>query len=260
MLEGLMPASGKHSITRVIATLFVPQTFLKPKIVFEKVKDLESFSTYQKKTLIKPTKISIKDGSVGITSNEISGFVFEEYDKTGRLKNALKLENVNENQSIITLENRVYTNWSDFKAKLVKDVQGLSEKIEIYIDAVSLTYVDEFIWNKNETIDVNSIFNADSSLLNTKFKTSKNGTLILVTQGNNDSFNYEEKTEVSFNNDVKRIAMSHQFAVKLSSLELFNNLNSEGKFDFFYEEAHKANKEVLRDVFSKDCQKLIDLK
>ena len=37
MLEGLVPVSGKHSIKRVIATIFIPQAFLKPEDVFEKV-------------------------------------------------------------------------------------------------------------------------------------------------------------------------------------------------------------------------------
>jgi len=261
MLEGLVPISGKHSISRVVATLFIPQIFLKPENVFEKIQGLKEFRMYQKKTLIKPTTISIKEGSLGITSNQISGFVFEEYDETGKLKNVLKLENVNENQSMLTLENRIYTNWTDFKTKFIADIKSLSNKIEIYLNAVSLTYVDEFIWEKNdELIDVDSIFNADSSLLNMQFKKSKNGALILVTQGNNGNFDYEEKTEVSFNNDIKRIAMSHQFAVKLDSLKLFNELAERGHFDYFYDEAHKMNKKVLKDIFSVECQKLIGLK
>ncbi len=260
MVEGLIPASGKHSITRVVATIFVPQTFLKPEDAFGKVKDLKEFSKYQKKTIIKPTTISIKNNSFGVTSNEIAGFLFEEYDESGRLKNILKLENIRENQSVITIENRVYKDWNHFKKRLIEDVKSLSGKIDIYIDAISLTYVDEFRWINAGKINVDSIFNTESELLNKKFRDSKNGTLILISQGSNEETNFEEKTEISFNNDVKRVAMSHQYAIKLNGLELFNGLEKSGDFENYYDESHNANKQILFDILTENCQKLINLK
>ncbi|WP_159290987.1 TIGR04255 family protein [Tenacibaculum maritimum] len=260
MIDGLIPVSGGHSITRVIATIFIPQSFLKPEDTFDKVKDLVSFSTYQKKTIIKPTTISIKNNSLGVTSDQVSGFLFEEYDVDGRLKNIFKVENIRENQSVITLENRVYSNWLDFKERFINDVKVLSEKIDLYVDAISLTYVNEFRWIKSEKIDVNSIFNSESELLNKKFRDSKNGTLILISQGLEDKYSCEEKTEVSFNNDVKRIAMSHQYGIKLNNLELFNTINENKEFSLYYDKAYNANKEILFDVLSEESQKMINLK
>lgn len=260
MIDGLIPASGEHSITRVIATIFIPQSFLKPEDIFDKVKDLEGFSIYQKKTIIKETTINITNNSSRVTSNEILGFLLEEYDTNGKLKNILKIENRKGNKSVITLENRVYSNWIEFKARFIKDVKILSEKINIYVDAVSLTYVNEFKWRELSNIDVKSFFNSSSELLNKKFIQSTNATLTLISQDLKDKYSFEEKTEISFNNDVKRIAMSHQYAIKLNKIELFKTIDNSNDFCSFYDKAHTANKEMLFDVLSEKSQKMINLK
>lgn len=262
MLEGLVPVSDTHSIKRVIATIFIPQAFLKPEDVFKKVKDSACFEKYQKKTLLKPTTISIKDNSVlGVSSNAIAGFIFEEFDDRGRPKNILKLENIRDNQAVITIENRVYNNWTEFRDKIIFDVQGLSEKVDFYIAALSLTYVDEFKWGKNEKIPVTAIFNNDSELLNNKFFKSKNGTQILISQSETkEGYNVEEKTELTFNNDVKRVALSHQYAIKLASFHLYDTLAEQGKFEKYFDYAHKENKLLLKEILTGETQTLINLK
>jgi hypothetical protein len=261
MLNNLIPISGKHSISRVIASVFIPQVFIKPQDVFDNVKDIDWFIKYQKKGLLKSATINIKNNSFDISrEHEPRGFMFEEYDSNGLVENILKIDNINENQSIISFETRKYIDWVSLKKRFLNDITELSEKNNFYIDAISLTYVDEFKWGDVENnIDVKSIFNIESELINQKFLVSKNGTLILIAQGKNEkNYNFEEKTEVSFNNDIKRVILNHQFAIKLDELNLFSEFKNE--FLSLYDIAHEENKKILKDILTTECQSLINLK
>lgn len=260
MIDNLVPISEEHSISKVIATIFVPQSFLKPDDVFKKNK--EGFNVYQKKSLINTTTINFKNNSLGFSQeNKAKGFIFEEYDDNGVANNILKLENTRETQSIISFENRNYLGWESFRKRLLKDIKELASNNDFYVEAISLTYIDEFIWtNPNENINVQSVFDKDSELLNQKFINSKNGTLILVSQGENERYVFEEKTEISFNNDLKRIVLNHQFAIRLSEIKMFTKLAKDKEFLTYYDSAHNENKKVLKDLLTKECQQMINLK
>ncbi len=262
MLQHLQPISKNHSISKVVATIFVPQEFLKPKSVFEELKLDRSLESYQKKNLINTRTINLTIGTPkpteGINKETIRGFVFEEYNKEGRLKNIFKLENEHEKRAKISLENRIYEDWDVFFKKFKSDLDIFRKKLNLnyYIDAISLTYIDEFIWSSSEDIPVNEIFNIDSELLNKKFLNSKNGTMILFSQNQELNINFEERTEISFSNRLKRIVINHQYAKSVPNLELYSKLNIKDLFD----EAHNANKSTLKDLLSKNTQNLISLK
>lgn len=262
MLRFLKPISENHSISKAVASIFIPQSFLKPQDVFEKVKDSVGFKEYAKKGMMKATTINIKDNSLGISNDQIKGFIFEKYDDKGAIKNVFRLENIKENQSLIALEDRKYIDWISFKSKLDEDLDTFSKNNDFYVEAISLNYKDEFIWtNKSKQIAVNDIFNADSELLNKKFLNSSNGTLVLVSQGRNDAEElYEEKTEISFSNDIGRITVDHHFATRFGDIKLFKNLKKETNFSSLYEIAHQENKKILKDILSESVQELIKLK
>mgnify|MGYP000052957211 CR=1 FL=1 len=262
MLEFLKPISENHSISRAVASVFIPQAFLKPQDIFEKTKDFEGFKGYPKKGLLKATTININNNNLGITNEQIKGFIFESYDEKGSIKNIFKLENNKDNQSILSLENRKYKDWDTFKNQFDSDLNSFSSMNDFYTEAISLSYRDEFIWtDRNTTIPIDEIFNIDSELLNKKFISSKNGTLVLVSQGNDEKgLPYEEKTEISFNNDIKRIIIDHQYAQKFVDIKLFSNLNKDKNFSSLYDLAHLENKKILKDILTINCQNLIKLK
>lgn len=259
MLQKLRPISEKHSIFRSVATLFVPQNFLKPEDIFDKCKDFEGFKLYPKKSLAKPTIININNNSLGISNNEINGFLFENYSEKGSINNIFKLEN-KDNRAIISLETRNYTNWQSFKQSWFTDLINFSQKIEFYVDAISLSYRDEFIWEDPSKIPVDLIFDVKSELLNKKFIDSRNGSLILISQGSDKKGNsFEERTEISFNNDLKRIVVEHQFATKFNSFQNIIKLIESDKLDGLFDNAHSENKSILKDIFTKEVQEIIDL-
>jgi uncharacterized protein (TIGR04255 family) len=260
MLDNLRPFSGEHSISRVVSTIHIPQAFLKPTDVFDKIKDLSVFNSFPKKGILKSTKINIQNNKLGISNEEGNGFMFESYNEKGGLSNLFKLENIG-NKAIISLENRSYTDWDEFKSLFNELFNGFSSQFDFYVEAISLSYRDEFFWNSPEEIPIEEIFNSESELLNKKFLNSKNGTLVLISQGKDKSgFPNEEKTEVSFSNDLKRIIIDHTYALKVNKIELFSAIESSNNFLNLYDNAHIENKNVLEDLLTQNSQNLIGLK
>lgn len=262
MLEFLRPISENHSISRVVASVFIPQAFLKPQDIFEKTKEVQDFRNYPKKAMLKATTINIKNNNLGITNDQIKGFVFESYNDNGSINNVFKLENSKENQSILSLEVRKYKDWGTFKNQLDTDFNSFSFLNDFYVEAVSLNYRNEFIWtDKFSPIPVEKIFNKDSELLNKKFLSSKNGTLILVSQGNQeDNSTYEEKTEISFNNDFRRIMIDYNYAQSVGDIKLFSTLKEQKNFSSLYDSARLENTKILKDILTLESQNLIKLK
>lgn len=256
MLDFVKPISGNHSISRVQATVFIPQIFLKPDDVFEKLKKIDGFNNYQRKTITKSTTINFDQGkgTLGIQNNDKRGFVFEEF-VDGRLKNSIRFDNVSDKQSIIQFESRIYDGWVSFRDRFLKDLKLVLEVSDYYLEAISINYIDEFLWeNPDHEIDVECIFNKNSELLNKKFLSSKNGTLVLISQDEKKGKKSEERTEITFNNVIKRIIINHHYAIRfneyntLSSLMKNNNLS--GKFDV----AHVGNKNMLKTILTNECQ------
>lgn len=261
MENNLVPYNYKHSISKVIASIIVPQKFLKPEDLFQKINYKEKFKNYQKKGLLKAKTINIKNQNINFSNDEIKGFIFEKYNDLGSIQSVFKLENSDENQSLISFETREYSNWSDFKDEIDKNYNEFSDLFEFYIKGVNLNYKDEFKWKSNEKIPTNEIFNIDSELLNNKFLTSKNGSLLLMSQDTTDKpYPTEERTEISFNNDIKRVVIDHQYANKFNDLKYSSKITENQNFSTFYEKAHSSNKEMLKDILAKRTQELIGLK
>lgn len=256
----LVPFSKGHSISRVIANLYIPQSIIKPEFLFDKINQSEKLQNYQKRSLTSTKTIDINNDGLKLSQDEVVGFIFEEFDKIGKSINALKVENTS-NKAQINFENREYTSWSNFKARLFEEIKTLSNIFDVYIEAIGLTYVDEFIWNSKENINIKEVFDEHSDLLNSNFINSYNGTLVLISQSDKkeDIQFEEEKTEILFNNNLKRVIVNHTFAIKLSDIIVYKDGENQFLVDSF-ERAHTANKELLKRIFTKDVQSLINLK
>ena len=256
----LIPISGSHSISRVIANFFLAQSFAKPKFIFDKITTNNKLISYQKKGLTSSKTINIANNSFNISDDSNNGFLFEEFDGLGKSVNVLKVENTNNGKALISIENRKYSNWLNFKDKFINDIKDLSETFDIYIEAIGLTYVDEFIWNSNDIIDVKSIFNENADLINDKFINSYNGTIVSVSQsGHINEMNFsEEKTEIVFNNQSKRIIINHTYALKLKDVSVFSTEN-QNEFIEYFDKAHKANKDILLDILNQEVRQRINL-
>src|SRR5699024_7370989 len=138
------------------------------------------------------------------------------------------IENQKENQAVIAMESRNYKGWEAFKRKFIEDLSIFAEVHPFYVEAISLNFRDEFLWqDKANTIPVKEIFNIDSDLLTSKFLNAVNGTFSLNTQQVNQQKRFEEKTVLSFHNELRRIVLSHQYAQVFEESTLFRKLSEE---------------------------------
>lgn len=254
----LIPYAKDHSINRVIASFIIPQNIMRPDILFNKLKQLPNFGDYQKKGVTTSKTINIGEDNFNISATEIKGFVFEQFNIEGKSINNLKVENTHQRSQII-FENKEYKNWTLFKDRLLKEAKTFDEHFDFFIEAVSLTYIDEFYWDSNEKININKIFNVESKIFNDKFINSFNGSIISITQSDktNEYQLEEEKMEVIFNNNMKKIVINHTVAFKFSDIISYgDNIKLIEKS---YTVAHKKNKELLQEILTSETQDLIKL-
>lgn len=259
MLEHLKPISKQHSISKAIATIFIAQPILKPEVVVEKLITNGKFQLYQKKSISHQTTLQFNVKQNVVSENKkgsANGFLFESYNESGKIKNIFRLQNGESNlPTVLSFETRAYNRWDDFFKTLKQDFLTFSNVYSCYISAISLTYIDDFNWESEENILVKNIFNNNSEFLNEKFLASKDGMITLLTQGEDS----EEKAEITFSNRVKKIIINHQYAKTLTNLELFQDYINSENFDRHFEEAHNSNKEILKDLLTREVQDLIKL-
>jgi len=253
-----IPVSKRHSISRVNANIFLPQSLIKPEITFEKINSANLLSNYQKKGVASSKTINLDNNGFQISNDEISGFVFEEFNNIGKSVNVFKVENINnKSKAQISYETREYTRWDKFKERFFSDIQSIINVFGFYIEAISLNYVDEFIWNSDTKIPIETIFNTNAELLNSSFTNSHNGTLVIISQSERkigEDFK-EEKTEILFNNDIKRVIINHTFAIKLQDVKEYDY----SLLDSLFNEAHEKNKDLLNKIFTEEIKTLIQL-
>lgn len=262
MLDGLQPVSGSHSIKNAEAQVFFPQSFVSIEEDYIKFQKSPFFKDFQKKGLIKPTTISINNKGLGFEQSEVAGYIFEKFEENGSLKDVFKVENINvQNRSVLSLSTRKYNRWDNFKSEQLQNIYKALDELKPYINAVSFTYLDEFEWKGTGKIPVDNIFNKESELLNKKFINSNNGVLLLISQGKiENDLDTEEKIELSFNNELKRVQISHQFIVKFHSPIRILAVDEAKNLEKFFDIVHAEHKTFLLQLLTEDCKTLINLK
>jgi hypothetical protein len=259
MTRNFKPVKQKHSISKVVATIAVPQKLLMPTDLFDKVVASKDFMQYPRKSQIKLINTNISKGSLSISKPEINGFQLESFDRNGATNQLFKVQNT-ANAAAISYEERNYNDWKSFKTALFYSLNALQKEYNFYLSGISLNYADEFHWlNEQVKIQPNEIFKTESELLNKRFLSSENSSLLLLTQGYRKDLEIEEKTEVSFHNKLKRITINHHFYIKLPEDQLFDQFDAV-KLSEYFDIAHDENKIILKDVLRKEVQDLIGLK
>lgn len=261
MLENLIPVSDNHSITKAVATIFAPQHFIKPEDLLAKYNVDNRFESYKKKSPLKSTTINFGLNQVGISSDENRGLLFESFTNDGALDSTFRVENLQENRSTISVETRNYYRWENFEQQIKRDFKEFASSTLFYVEAINLSYTDEFDWiDKNSHIACELIFKNDSEYLNSNFLKAQNGSLISLVQGQSaeSGTSFEEKIEVSFNNDIKKLAIVHNYAFRLNKIETFEK--AENTIYPLFKMAHIANKNVLKELLTDEVLQRINFK
>ncbi len=255
----LKPINNKHSINRVEATIYTPQLLVKPNNIFKKIYDNNGFLTYQLRSPILAKALNITERNIEVKASETVGFIFEQFNDKGRSINSLKIEN-QQNRCVINFKNREYTDWQEFINRFKSDIIQLINYYPFYAEAIALEYTDEFIWASDSTINLENVFNNTNGYFSQKFLESFNGVQTILSQTDiADSNNYrEEKTDIMVDNNLKRVFINHKYITKFNDAVSISEENFK-ELQISLEEAHSANKSLLREILTEQTQELISL-
>ena len=255
----LRPVKETHSISRAVANFYLAQNFPESQIILEKIVSSEKFASYSRKGSISEKLIQFGDRAVNVRDNKNNGFVLERF-QNGVTSDILKMENTPNGKSVLNIETRNYSRWNNFSENLSQDLEELTSFKSFYVEAIGLTYVDEFLWKADTPIDVESVFNKQSEMLNNKFLTSNISSIVstfIDTQI--EGYNLgEERSEISFSNKLKRVTISHTYVLQFIKLKELEQ-HTYPHFISDLEAIHDKNKQFLREILSDSTQNLINL-
>lgn len=258
--EYLKPVAKNHSVTRVIATCFLPQQVVDFDDLRNQLDALEIFKKYNRKSTqtTNMLQLNLAQGIMDkpVAQGKPSGLIMESFDQ-GKVQYVLQILNEN-NKAMISFEARVYDRWANFYEVFKTDLNAILETYPYYVEAVGLSYVDQFAWtHKDQAIPVREIFNPESELLNQKFLNSTNGSIVMVSQ--DQDLKNEEQVNISFNNLFKRVNINYQCTIGFKPYIQAGKILNENALDNHFDQAHESNKGMLRNLLSKTVLELIGI-
>lgn len=245
-LEKLIAIHPKHPIEEVIFSVFVHQPIarldkffaLQDKLHFNQVQQQENFIDSQK---------------------VFTGLEFGLINEKGQIQKLLQIKN-KKSSSLISFHELAYTRWAEFKPFILEKVLFYLNEIHrgLYIDAISLTYIDTFRWeNPIEAIPLKEIFNEDA-LPKSLYNSNDIFTLSLnkISQKNNREYN--DQLDI----DVRKIRETEPYT-KLSVIHTVNllaytedlgDILASSWIEQSLEFAHQINKEKMKELFKENIR------
>lgn len=259
----LKPVSEKHSVKEAVITLFLANPIIKPErfeaLIKDKFKD--KFQKFEKLNQVQFQFKGNDGGSVESTAPSILenvGFKFQRFEEG---KTVTALQGVNELlRNFISYHSLDYSDWDlflpDFKSVMI-EVANFHP--ELFVNAFSLHYIDEFLWDSEEEILPNHIFNENSILLPKEFFSCRLNNYQLTTF-KNDKFEYFDRLEIQVDEGPKKfITISHNVIHSLNENIALNKLVESAELKDMLDHAHLLNKKTLVSILSKEVCDLIKI-
>ena len=260
----LKPVSDKHSVKEVVITLFLANPIIKPErfeaLIKDKFKD--KFQKFEKVNQVQFQLKGKEGGSIESTPPSILenvGFKFQRFEE-GKMVTAL--QGVNELlRNFISYHSLDYLDWDlflpDFKIVLI-EVANFHP--ELFVNAFSLHYIDEFVWDSDEEIEPKNIFNENSTLLPKEFFSCQLNNYQLTTV-KKDKFVYFDRLEIQVEDRPKKfITISHNVIHNLNDNIALNNLVESTDLKDMLDHAHLLNKKTLVSILTNEVCDLIKIK
>lgn len=257
------PINENHSIKEAVITLFLSTSIVKPQR-FESLIANELKSEFQKFENVNQVQFRIQGNDGGTMENsgpeifENMGFRFQKFEE-GKIVRAL--QGINESlRSFISYHNLDYSRWNMFYEEFKKYMNVIHVfHPNLFISAISLHYIDEFIWESKDPIVNSEIFNSQSSILPKDFFVTQLKNFQFVTVQKED-FNHFDRLEIRVDEGPKpHIVISHNVAFELSEPNELGSLFVGDDFENKMKKAHSVNKKVLKNILNSNTCELINL-
>ncbi|MFN0034730.1 MAG: TIGR04255 family protein [Saprospiraceae bacterium] len=266
-LRYLKPSHGTHSIKEAVITIFLSAPIENP-YSFQGLLNAEFKGRFDQFDEIETFKVAFPLS--GLTSdhmvqeNKNAGFRFSKMVDSNPIR---ILQGVNEdNRTFLSFHTLDYSRWRSFFEEYLACIQIIADKHqEFQIEAMSLQYIDEFIWEVANTLDLKVVFSDKSrhipnsflehnsarlDLFFTNDKTKEDGTIYYDRINLTTSSTFENQTVITISHIV-----THQLVNAINIKELLN----QKVFQNMIEKAHRHTKETLKDLLTDETAALINL-
>ncbi|WP_028296293.1 TIGR04255 family protein [Olivibacter sitiensis] len=260
--DKIRPINGKHSIREAVISLFLANPILKPSR-FEKLIQAEYAHVFQKFGVVSQLQVQFQrndDGrdATNITNQAEAGFKFSAFE-SGKPKRVL--QGINEaGRTFVSYHELGYERWALFYSDYKDQVRALGNiQADIFINAFSLHYIDEFLWiDKEGGIDL-SLFFKKNQKLPLDFFDSINPIFSLVAEKEINGVVYYDRLEIQVRSDIQpSVVISHNVTEALQKEVQLSDL-FRTDFESKLADMHEYNKKLLKDLLTEEIQQLIEL-
>lgn len=264
ILGKLKPINDDNSIKEATITLFLDNRILNTQ-KFEVLLTKHLKDNFNKFENVNKVAFHFKgNAQSGIESSgpqleENIGFRFQ-FFSNGKLTKAF--QGVNEEiRNYFSFHSLDYKDWDVFFPEFKVIIKNIAEfQSELNVIAFSLHYIDAFVWEGVEEIDMNAIFNENSSLLPSGFFKDNIQHYNLTTIKNN-KYKYYDRLEISTEQTPRKLlSISHSVIHNLVERESISNFIAKDIFENGMNDAHEHNKAVLFNILNPEVCNLIGLK
>ncbi len=262
----LKPFSQNHSIKEAVISIFLVNPIIKPERFQQLIEGglKDDFHLYEN---IGAFNIPVKylANSVLTQPEPLQNIGFKLLGfKNGKI--GKMLQGASElNRTYISYHNLLYERWNEYLNDYLRYLEIVSEfQPDIFIKAVSVHYVDEFIWISGSQMDLNKVFNDKAKYMSKAFLESSNvANFIYSTEkSEQDSGLLIERLEIKVNNKTqKNITISHNITKQFDDFKNLSSLLTTEKsfFTDSLQNLHNYNKQILNDILIEDVKTLIHL-
>lgn len=262
--EFLTPIHEKHSIKEAVITLFLAAPIIKPER-FESLIKSEFKDFFQKFENISQVQVNFRvQGKTGVEAGEHkirdnAGFKFSGFEG-GKLVKAL--QGINDLQrQFISFHTLDYIRWANFYKDFSFTIKEVAKfHPNLFIQAFSLHYIDEFKWISEQNFIPEIIFNIDSPLLPKDVFSSRMVNYSFTTIKKNDP-EYFDRIEIKIEKrDINYINISQNILQNLKDNVDLSELVTEKTLEEILTDAHNHNKATLTSVLNPEVCERINLK
>jgi uncharacterized protein (TIGR04255 family) len=257
----LQPISNGHSIKEANIAVFLDKPIDKLE-AFESLKS--SFPTlFNEYNLIGTKKLQLnlekKDARV-VDMEGPTGFSLELRDENNRPIRILQGRN-DENRLFFSYHTLNYEGWSTFLENFLRIMHAIVEiQDEVYTSGYSLNYVDEFIWLKDE-VNYDFIFYKESRHIPRGLFDSFTFNYSWIKENEVNDISYYDRLDIStfITDDHPVTRISHNATRMMERSQELSSLIDSKDLTSLLGHAHDCNKSMLKELLTKEVQKLIKL-
>jgi len=265
VLENLIPVSLENSLRQVTASVFSNIPLIEPKRFQKFIAELN----YQKFELLRQRTISLNVGkddldNAGHPIKDV-GFRMINFNNEGRINKVIQVEQRdskeknNKDTVIYNFQTLKYPGWEIFKEDLLSNLSAISKEDNPFINAVSLNYVNEFMWQGEEEIAIEQIFNRDADFMSHKFFKSQNSSCAVNTEDYYETYKSIEQLEVVVSKNRNLILTNSQIVFEFINPIKFYTSIEDGTFEDSIEKIHIEIKNYLKQLFTEEVKSKINL-